>query len=165
MKTENKLKLLERVRQVFRVKHYSYKTEKSYIHRIHEYIRFHKNRHPFEMAELEVQEYLTWLATDRHVAASTQNQAFCALLFLYRYVLEKPLVDKIDAVRAKRPKRLPIVLSKKEVASLLSIADTSSKLFILLLYGCGLRLRELLNLRINTYRPQKKVLDFRLLRQ
>ncbi len=81
-------------------------------------------------------------------SVSTQNQAFCALLFLYRYVLEKPLVDKIDAVRAKRPKRLPIVLSQKEVASLLSIADPSSKLFILLLYGCGLRLHELLNLRI-----------------
>lgn len=145
---QNPFKLIDQVRNTIRTKHYSYKTEKSYVHRIKEYINFHKKRHPIEMAEREVEEYLSWLATVRHVSSSSQNQAFCALLFLYRYVLEKPLKESINAVRAKRPKRLPIVLSKKEVASILSVTHGISRLFVLLLYGCGLRLKELLDLRI-----------------
>ena len=145
---QNPFKLIDQVRTTIRTKHYSYKTEKSYVHRIKEYIYFHKKKHPIEMSEREVEEYLTWLATVRHMSASSQNQAFCALLFLYRYVLEKPLKESINAVRAKSPKRLPIVLSKKEVASILSVTNGISRLFVLLLYGCGLRLKELLDLRI-----------------
>lgn len=137
-------KLIEQVRNTIRTKHYSYKTEMSYVYRIKEYICFHKKRHPIEMAEREVEEYLSWLATVRHVSSSSQNQAFYSLLFLYRYVLEKPLKESINAVRAKRPKRLPIVLSKKEVASVLRASNCITRLFVLLLYGCGLRLKELL---------------------
>jgi site-specific recombinase XerD len=144
-------KLIKQVRNTIRTKHYSYKTEKSYVHRIKEYISFHKKRHPIKMAEREVEEYLSWLATTRHVSASSQNQAFYALLFLYRYVLEKPLKESINAIRAKRPKRLPIVLSKKEVASILYVSQGITRLFVLLLYGCGLRLKELLDLRKSFY--------------
>jgi integron integrase len=140
--------LIDQVRNTIRTKHYSYKTENSYVFRIKEYIYFHNKIHPIEMAEREVEEYLSWLATTRHVSSSTQNQALCALLFLYRYVLEKPLKESINAVRAKKPRRLPIVLSKKEVTSILRASHGISRLFVLLLYGCGLRLRELLDLRI-----------------
>lgn len=111
-------RLLDRVRDVLRVQHYSYRTEQAYVGWIRRFILFHEKRHPAEMGGEEVERFLTWLATNQSVAASTQTQALSALLFLYKHVLkiELPL---LDAVRAKRPKRLPVVLSQQEVQRLL----------------------------------------------
>ncbi len=112
------MKLLEQVRQKLRLKHYSWATEKCYVAWIERYIFFHKQgivwRHPNTMGAREVEQYLTYLAMDRRVSASTQNQAFGALLFLYERVLEQPL-GNVDALRARRPKRLPCVLTRDEV--------------------------------------------------
>lgn len=95
-------KLLDQVRDVMRTKHYAYRTEETYVQWIRRFILFHNKRHPKDMAEPEVEAFLTHLAVNNHVAASTQNQALCALLFLYRYVLKHPLTETIDAARAKR---------------------------------------------------------------
>lgn len=108
-------RLLDQVRDVIRVKHYSPKTEESYVHWIKRYIFFHDKRHPMEMGEEEIETFLTHLATKERVAASTQNQAFSALLFLYRNILKKDLPHSIEAVRAKCSKHLPTVLTKTEV--------------------------------------------------
>jgi site-specific recombinase XerD len=107
-------KFLDQVRDVLRVKHYAYRTEKTYIFWIRRYIFFHGKKHPVEMGAQQIQEFLTHLAVDRSVAASTQNQALIALIFLYRKVLNIDLTEPIDAVRAKRSRRLPVVLSKQE---------------------------------------------------
>ena len=100
-------RLMTLVRERLRVKHYSYRTEQSYCHWIKAFIRFHKYRHPHEMGEAEVTEFLTWLAVHRQVAANTQNQAFSSLAFLYREVLDRPL-ENINAIRAKPPQKLPV---------------------------------------------------------
>jgi site-specific recombinase XerD len=100
-------KLLDQVRDVFRLKHYSYRTEQSYVNWIRRYILFHNKTHPREMGVPEIEAFLTHLAVKQNVAASTQNQAFSALLFLYQAVLKLPLDDSINAVRAKRSKSLP----------------------------------------------------------
>ncbi len=142
-----KPKLLNRVRDAIRVRHMSPKTEKAYVHWIRDFILFHDKRHPQEMAEEEVTAFLTHLATHRHVSASTQNQALSALLFLYRHVLDRELGD-LDAVRAKRPKRLPVVLTRSEVLRLLDHLDGVPRLVATLLYGAGLRLQEALSLRV-----------------
>jgi site-specific recombinase XerD len=99
-------KLLDRMRHAIRVKHYSLRTEKSYVHWVRRYIFYHNKRHPQEMAEKEVESFLSHLAMNRRVSASTQNQALNALVFLYKHVLEKEL-GGIDAIQARRPKRLP----------------------------------------------------------
>ena len=104
-------RLLVRVRDVPRVKHYSYRTEQAYVGWIKRFILFHEKRHPAEMGVEEVERFLTWLATNQSVAASTQTQALSALLFLYKHVLKMDLPN-LDAVRAKRPKLLPFVLSR-----------------------------------------------------
>ena len=106
-------KLLDQVRDVIRLKHYSIRTEKAYVSRIRRYILFHNKQHPIEMGSREIEDFLTHLAVDENVAASTQNQAFNALLFLYCEVLNIQLDDSINAVRAKRSKRLPAVLTKE----------------------------------------------------
>ena len=107
-------KLLDQVRDVLRVKHYAYRPEKTYVFWIRRYILFHGKKHPGEMGTKEIQEFLTHLAVERSVAASTQNQALNALIFLYKKVLAIELAGPIDAVRARRPSRLPVVLSKQE---------------------------------------------------
>ena len=140
-------KLLTRVRQTMRLRHMSPKTEKAYILWIRRFILFHGKRHPDEMAEPEVTAFLTHLATERRVSASTQNQALCALLFLYREVLGKELGD-LDAVRAKRRRRLPVVLTQGEVTRLLRALEGTPRLVASLLYGSGLRLSECLRLRV-----------------
>ena len=104
-------KLLDQVRDALRVKHYAYRTEEAYLQWIRRYILFHNKRHPTEMAEPEIQAFLTHLAVEGNVAASTQNQALSALLFLYRHVLNQPLSESIDAVRARQSKHLPTVLT------------------------------------------------------
>jgi integron integrase len=143
-----KPRLLDRVRQAIRARHYSRRTEKAYVHWIKRYIFFHAKRHPAEMGAREVTEFLTSLAVAGKVAASTQNQALSALLFLYRKVLgvELPWLDGL--VRAKPPQRLPVVLTREEVRSVLGKLDGVSRLMAFLLYGAGLRLLECCRLRV-----------------
>ncbi len=112
-------KLLDQVRDALRLKHYSIRTENSYVNWIRRYILFHNKRHPAEMGAAEIAAFLTHLAVEENVAASTQNQALSALLFLYREVLHKDL-GPIDALRAQKPKRLPTVLTRDEVQRLIA---------------------------------------------
>jgi integron integrase len=140
-------KLLDQVRDRLRTRHYAIRTEEAYVNWIRRYILFHGKRHPREMGCPEVAAFLTHLAVTDHVAASTQNQALAALLFLYQNVLEIEL-PRIDSVRAKRPKRLPVVLSVDEVRAVLSRMDDPWKLMAELMYGAGLRLLESCRLRV-----------------
>jgi integron integrase len=143
-------RLLDQVRQVLRVQHYAPRTEKCYVEWIKRFIFFHGRRHPRDLGAAEVEQFLTDLAVRGHVAASTQNQALCALLFLYDHVLEVEL-GRLDAVRARKPRRLPVVLSPDEVRRVLDKVEGAEGLFQLMarfLYGCGLRLRECYRLRI-----------------
>lgn len=141
-------KLLDEVRNKLRVHHYAMKTEKSYVQWIKRFILFHKKRHPMEMGKLEVEEFLSWLAVKRQVAPSTQNQALQAILFLYKKVLNIELAWLDDVVRAKRQQRIPVVLSRQEVAAVLAALTGSYQLIGKLLYGSGLRLMECLRLRV-----------------
>ena len=143
-----KRKFLDQLRDILRAKHYSYSTEQTYVGWVRRYILFHNKRHPQDMGEKEVEDFLTHLAVVENVSASTQNQALCALVFTYRYLLKQPLSESIDAVRAKRPKRLPVVLSVSEVRSLLQKMNGIPHLVAQLLYGSGLRLMEGLRLRV-----------------
>jgi integron integrase len=142
-------KLLDQVREAIQVRHYSIRTEKSYVSWIRQYILFHDKKHPREMGEREVSSFLSYLASKRNVAASTQNQALSAILFLYREVLKIELDWLEDVVRAKKPQRLPVVLSKHETSSLLARLDGVNRLMASLLYGSGLRLMECLRLRVS----------------
>ena len=143
-----KSKLLDQVRKSIRVKHYSIRTEQSYIYWIKRFILFNNKRHPDKMGRKEVNAYLSHLANYRKVSASTQNQALCALVYLYKYVIEKELGDLQDITRAKRPRKLPVVLSRQEVKLILNRLDGNKELMAKLLYGTGLRLMECLRLRI-----------------
>jgi integron integrase len=140
-------KLLDQVRDAIRVKHYSYSTEKTYVHWIRRFILFHNKRHPAEMGTAEVTQFLTHLAVTDHVAAATQNQAMNAILFLYRVVLHQELVG-IDAVRAKPSRYLPTVLTPDEVQRIIQHLYGVYKVLVQLLYGSGLRLSEGLRLRV-----------------
>jgi integrase len=137
--TTQKPKLLDQVRQTIRTRHYSYGTEKAYVHWIKRFILFHDKRHPLEMAEAEIGRFLSALATDAKVSASTQNQVLNALLFLYKEVLDKQIGFVDGVVRAKRPHRLPVVLTRHEVRSILACLDGADWLMAMLLYGAGLR--------------------------
>ncbi len=141
-------KLLDQVRDAIRVKHYSIRTEEAYVNWIKRFIFFHNTRHPREMGVSEIEAFLTYLAVDQHVAASTQNQALAALLFLYREVLRKDLERPVDSVRAKKPKRLPTVLTKEEVFKVIGFLSGTHQLMAKLLYGSGLRLMECVRLRV-----------------
>jgi len=143
-----KVKLLDQVREVIRLKHYSIRTEESYVGWIRKFIVFHGKRHPAEMAEADVRAFLSHLATHDNVTASTQNQAFSALLFLYRQVLKQELGQIEGVERAKRPARLPLVLTRAEVKAVLSHLKDTEWLMASLLYGAGLRLMECLRLRV-----------------
>ncbi|MBM4089641.1 MAG: hypothetical protein FJ276_09470, partial [Planctomycetes bacterium] len=149
---EPKPKLLEEARRKLRTLHLAFSTEKAYLSWIERYLRFHKERagqwvHPLELGSAGANQFLSFLAVERKVAASTQNQAFAALLFLYTRVLDTPI--RIDAERAKPPERLPVVLSINEVRSLLlAIPPGVNRLMAGLLYGAGLRLRECCRLRV-----------------
>ncbi len=147
-------RLLDQVRTVLRRKHYAYRTEQVYVNWIRKFILFHKKRHPKSMGRKEVEEYLTHLAVDRKVAASTQNQALNAILFLYKMVLENPLDFPHDTVRARRSHNLPTVLSKAETNDLIACLTGVNLLIGQLLYGSGLRLSECVRLRV-------KDLDFK----
>ena len=141
-------KLLDQVREAIRLRHYSYRTEQSYVTWIRRYILFHHKRHPKEMGCAEIEAFLTHLAVQEQVSASTQNQAFSALLFLYRNVLHQELDHSIDAVRAKRSRYLPTVLTRQEVQAVLQHLSGVHGLVIKILYGSGLRLNEGLRLRV-----------------
>jgi len=131
-----------------RARHLSRRTEDAYVHYIRHFILFHGKRHPLEMGADEIQAFLTYLAVERKVAASTQNQAFSALLFLYRDVLSRELPRLEGVTRAQRPDRLPVVFTKSEAAALLSHLSGAPFLVCGLLYGAGLRLTEGLRLRV-----------------
>jgi len=141
-------KLLDQVRDAIRLKHYSYRTEETYVQWIVRYILFHNKRHPKDMGVPEIEEFLTHLAVEGNVAAATQNQALNAILFLYRQVLQRELDDRINAIRAKRPQQIPVVLSPDEAFAIIQQTTGVHKLMLQLLYGSGLRLRECMQLRI-----------------
>ena len=143
-----KPKLLDQVRQAIRTRHYSDRTEKAYVHWIKRFIFFHDKRHPLEMAEPEIACFLSNLATEGRVSASTQNQAFNALLFLYDAVLNKKIGLIDGVVRAKRPQSLPVVLTKDEVKKVIDHINGVPRLMAILLYGAGLRLMECCRLRV-----------------
>ena len=148
MKLQPKIKLVDRVRQAIRLKNYSYSTEKAYVYWVKRFILFHNKRHPKAMGCPEIETFLSYLAVERNVSASTQNQALSALLFLYRDVLGIELNSPIVSVRAKRPKRLPTVLTRSEVQLLISAMSGKYQLMAKLLYGSGLRLMECMRLRV-----------------
>lgn len=140
--------LFEVAVEKMRTRHFAYRTEKAYLSWIRRYVKFHKRRHPREMGAAEVESFLSHLAVDSHVSASTQNQALQALLFLYQRVLEIDLPWLENVTRARRPKRLPVVLTVAEVRAVLAQLDGTAWLVANLLYGSGLRLMEALRLRV-----------------
>jgi integron integrase len=157
-------KLLDQVRDKIRFKHFSLSTEKTYVSWIRQFILFHGKRHPTEMGAAEVESFLTYLATQRHVSSATQNQALSALLFLYRDVLavELPWVDGFE--RSKKPRRLPVVLTVAEIQALLKVTDIAPmpiNLIIKLLYGTGMRLMEAVRLRVKDVELNRKELIIR----
>ena len=141
-------KLLDRVRLKIRQKHYSQNTEKVYVKWIYEYIVFNQKQHPEELGVSEIEAFLNHLAVDHYVSASTQNQALQAILFLYGVVLEKPIDERVNSLRARKSKRLPVVLTVSEVNSIINEMTGISKLIVQLLYGSGLRINECLTLRV-----------------
>jgi integron integrase len=141
-------RLLDRVRHACRVRHYSLRTEDCYADWVRRFVLFHGKRHPLEMGAAEINVFLTHLAVEGRVSASTQNQAFSALLFLYQKVLEVDPGRIAGAIRAQRPKRLPVVLTRPEVQLVLSKLDHPYRLMGQLMYGSGLRLLECLRLRV-----------------
>jgi site-specific recombinase XerD len=141
-------RLLDQVRDAIRRRHYSPRTEETYVHWVRRFIYFHDKRHPRELGAAEVTAFLNHLARDRDVAAATQNQALSALVFLYKEVLVRPLPWLDTLERAKRPARLPSVLTVGEVGALLAAMSGTKWLMASLLYGAGLRLRECLTLRV-----------------
>ncbi len=146
--SSGKPKLLDQVRQTIRRKHYSLRTEQAYVDWIRRYIFFHNKRHPAEMGAREMETFLNHLAVEKKVAASTQNQALSALVFLYREVLRQDFEWMENLERAKRPARVPVVLTEAEVKRLFAHLDGQNWLMASLLYGSGLRLMECVRLRV-----------------
>ena len=157
----NMPKLLDQVREAMRTAHYSLRTEEAYVGWIRRFILFHGKRHPTEMGEAEVAAFLSDLANRHDVAASTQNQALNALLYLYLRVIDRPLERSLEIAPAKRPKRLPVVLTRDEVRAVLAQLDGTRGLMASLLYGSGLRLLECLRLRIKDVDLASRRLDIR----
>ncbi len=159
--SQPKRKLLDQVSDVCRVKHYSLRTEQAYVHWIKKFILFHGKRHPLTMSKPEIEAFLTHLAVDLNVSASTQNQAFSALLFLYREVLRTDFGQLTDVTRAQRRKRLPVVMTRAEVQRLLAVMTGTHQLLAKLLYGTGMRLMECLRLRVKDLDFEKRVITLR----
>ncbi len=151
-------RLLDRVRDQIRLRHYSYRTEKSYVAWIRRYIIFHNRRHPASLGGPEVEAFLTHLAVKGRVSAATQNRALAAILFLYRDVLEQNLPWLASVVRARRRRRLPVVLTREEVQSVLANLSGQYWLIASLLYGSGLRLLEVLHLRCKDMNFAQRIL-------
>lgn len=144
----NQPKLLDQVRNLIRARHYSIRTEDTYIGWIKRFIFFHGKRHPKDMGEKEIEEFLTDLAVSKNVAASTQNQAFNALLFLYREVLGMNFGTLENVSRAKKPRKLPVVFTREEIRAILDQLESDKWLMGQLLYGSGLRVMECVRLRV-----------------
>ena len=142
-------KLLDQVQQVIRLKHLSLRTEEAYLNWIKRYVVFHNKRHPLELGEQDARAFLAYLAQDKYVSSSTQNQALNAILFLYKEVLQQPLGKLQDVPRAQRSVRLPVVFSKTEVNAIFEQMSGITKLIAKLLYGSGMRLMEVLRLRVH----------------
>ncbi len=154
-------RLLDRVREAVRVRHYSLRTEEAYVGWIRRFILFHHKRHPSAMGADEVNAFLTHLAVSENVAASTQAQALSALLFLYKHVLGDPLPWLDDVVRARKPRKLPVVMNREEVREVLGRLEGAQKLVVALLYGAGLRLLEALRLRVKDLDFPARILTVR----
>ena len=145
-----KRKILDEVRDVMRLNHYSIHTERTYCDWIKKFIRFHnmQSRDDLKNGEPKIEQFLTHLAVHKNVAPATQNQAMNALVFLYRKVLKQELTEKIDAIRAMRKMNMPVVMTREETAKLLSLMSGTSQLVAKLLYGSGLRISEAIRLRV-----------------
>jgi len=143
-----KPRLLDQMREALRSRHYSRRTEQTYCHWVKRFVHFHNVRHPAEMAESEINAFLTHLAVKENVAASTQNQALSALLFLYRHVLGREVGDLGEVIRARRPLHVPVVMTRDEVKAILAHLSGDKRLMASLMYGAGLRLMECLQLRV-----------------
>jgi integron integrase len=141
-------RLLDQVRERVRYLHYSLRTEQAYVHWVRAFVRFHRMRHPREMGQPEVEAFLSWLAAERQVAVSTHRQALSALLFLYQKVFGQNLPWMQSIGRPHRPPRLPVVLSVAEVARVLALLQGEQRLLAQLLYGTGMRIAEVLHLRV-----------------
>jgi len=156
-----KSKILDGLRRAVRMRNYSIRTENSYADWVYRFILFHGRRNPEEMGAPEINAFLSYLATDLNVAASTQNQACCAIVFLYKHVLKKELADFGDIVRAKKPKRLPVVLSADETAAVLEQLQGRHRLMGELLYGTGMRIIELIRLRVKDVDFERRMITVR----
>jgi len=144
-----KKRLLDVVRDKIRFKHYSISTERTYLYWIKYFILFHDKKHPIEMGKVQIEQFLTYLAVDKKVSPTTQNQAFSAILFLYKEVLGIDMSDQnIQALRAQERKHIPVVLTKEEVKKILENLDGVYQLIVSLMYGCGFRMNEALSLRV-----------------
>ncbi len=140
---------MDQVREVLRYHHYSLRTEQTYCDWIVRFVKFHGTRHPKKMGKPEIEAFRSHLAQKQRVAKSTQNQAFNALLFLYKHVLDLPeRMARVEAVRSRRPKKMPTVLTKDEVKRLLAQLEGTRLLMAKVLYGSGLRVSELVRLRV-----------------
>ncbi|CAG0940214.1 Tyrosine recombinase XerD [Candidatus Brocadiaceae bacterium] len=148
LETDRKPKLMDNLREALRSRHHSCRTEQTYCHWVKRFIFFHKVRHPAEMAEPEINAFLTHFAVKEKVSASTQNQALSALLFLYRHVIGREVGDLGKVIRARKPIRLPVVMTRDEVKAVLSNVSGNKWLMASLMYGAGLRLMECLHLRV-----------------
>lgn len=156
-----KPRLREQFHAVMRAHHYSIRTEKSYWYWIRFYLRFHQMRHPLELGPAEVNQFLSWLASERHVAAATQNLALNAVVFPYARVLERPLGDIGETIRAKRPPRLPVMLSHQEALAVIGRLAPPYDLLASLMYGAGLRVVEAARLRVKDVDFDKQVIIVR----
>lgn len=157
----NEPRLRDQVRAVIRVNRYSIRTEKSYWYWIRFFIRFHEMKHPREMGPREVNEFLTWLAVRRNVAAATQAQALNALVFLYDKVLDQPIGEIGEVIRSKKPRKLPVVLTHDEAMAIINQLGDTNRLIVSLLYGAGLRVTEACRLRIKDLDFQQQVVTVR----
>jgi len=144
-------KLLDQVRHLIRVKHYSIRTEEAYISWIKRFILFHNKQHPKNLGQKEIESFLTHLAVDRRVSASTQNQAFNAILFMYEKVLQLDTFESISAMRAKQPERLPVVLSEREVFKIIDAIPGVFQIMVQIIYGAGMRGIECARLRVKDF--------------
>jgi integron integrase len=141
-------RLLDQVRAAIRSRHYSRRTEDAYVHWIRRFIVFHGRRHPRELGAADISAFITWLAVDRHVAGSTQNQALSGVLFLYKEVLCREIGGVVVPPRARVPSRVPVVLTPGEVRTVIAVLSGVPRIVVMLLYGAGLRLQECLELRV-----------------
>ena len=158
-KPDPKLKLMDQVRQVLRYHHYAYRTEQTYGDWIIRYIKFHGSQiHPAQMGKVHIEAFLSHLATQGQVSASTQRQALNAIIFLYRHVLDQPIEDQLEPVKARRHARPPTVMTQSEVQRVLSYIKGTHLLMAKILYGCGLRLMECIRLRVQDLDPDRNIL-------